>query len=419
MPGEVDIRSEKAETAKGLKEKAEKSGALVTEISPSAMAFPTGFDLQVHLRYPGQSDRETLSGGLNSALIGGYDTIVTMPNTDPFLDDPQVLAKAIKDCQQASVNLGIPVTTLFTAAGTKGMKGDEASDIPALVAAGAVAITDDGWGVRSPEAMRKILESCRDANVAFLQHAEMPGHKGHASPSEFQRKHSIPAYPRTVESQMVARDIELLESVKGARYHVLHVSTRETLDVVRRAKESGLDVTCEVSPHHLYFSNQDIPAELVPERVNSFKMNPPLFDPEDRDALIEGLANGLIDFVSTDHAPHRSDAKATEWALAPFGTRGMETALPVLVGLMWQGRISASRLVEVWSSKAREFLPSKAGAKGLVFLDPARDYLVDAFELPGISRNSCFFDHRLRGRIDMRGEVGTFFARPRFARASK
>lgn len=405
LPEFTSIQREKGGAARGLMDRAIRSGATMEEISNGWRALPTGVDLQVHLRYPGQSQKETLEGGLEAALAGGLDTVLTMPNTNPFLDQPAVLADAIRNLRNAH-----PVKVLFSAAGTVGMRGEAAAPIAELVKAGAVAITDDGWGVRSPEAMESVLRACADSGVPFLQHAEMPGHKGVASASSFQKSENLPEYPREAESQMVRRDVELLRKVTRARYHVLHVTTRNTLEEVRRAKEAGLPVTCEVTPHHLVFANTDIPPESNPVST-AFKMNPPLFGPEDREALRAGLASGLVDFVSTDHAPHEWENKKGGWRTAPFGTRGLETMLPVLLTLVHEGVLSWARLEEVFSGAARRFLALSSVPHGVLFVDPTEKWTVSEGDLPGISRNSCFLGYELRGRIHWRGGAGALYRR--------
>ncbi|NUM87960.1 MAG: amidohydrolase family protein [Bdellovibrionales bacterium] len=406
LPELGGIRMERGDGARGLMDLAIRTGAEMEDVPAHWRALPTGVDLQVHLRFPGQASKETLEGGLASALAGGVDTVLTMPNTNPFLDDPAVLAAAIRDVRGRNPG---PVDVLFSASGTRGMTGEAASPIADLVRAGAVAVTDDGWGVRSPEAMKEVLRACASAGVPFLQHAEMPGHRGVAAAGDFQRASGLPEYPRGVESQMVRRDVELLRGVPGARYHVLHVTTKDTLEEVRRAKEMGLPVTCEVTPHHLFFSHRDIPPESDP-RSASFKMNPPLFDPADRDALRAALASGLVDFVSTDHAPHEAENKRSGWRTAPFGTRGLETMLPVLTALVHEGVLSWGRLEEVFSLAARKFIGASR-VPGLLFVDPEARWTVEERHLPGISRNSCFLGARLTGRLEWRGEAGRLYRR--------
>jgi dihydroorotase len=298
----------------------------------------------------------------------------------------------------------------FTAAATKGMLGVEPSPIEALGRAGAVAITDDGWGVKTEEAQAGVFSACAKAGLLFQQHAEIPGHKGVATSSEFQRREGLPEYPRSAESEMVKRDIGLLRKVKGARYHVLHVSTRESLEEIRRAKAAGLAVTAEVTPHHLFFSNEDIPSNSL---SSNFKFNPPIFSPEDRAALREALRDGTIDCVSTDHAPHEEALKSQGWKLAPFGTRGMETALSTLFTLVKNGELTLGRLIEVFSTAPRRVLGRAEFSlpTGLLFVDPDASFPVLASDLPGISSNSCFLGTTLHGRIELRGEPGRLYAR--------
>lgn len=390
--------------------RAKAESAEVKTIPAHWIALPTGLDLQVHLRFPGQAQKESLEGGLESALYGGYDGLVSMPNTNPFLDTAAALREAIESSK--NVISAYPITVGFAASATKGMQGKEATEIDELAAAGAVAITDDGWGVKYDKAQGAIFASCARHNILFQQHAEMHGHKGVTPESPFQKENGLPEYPRNAESDMIRRDLTILRRHTRARYHVLHVSTRESLEEIRRAKDEGLRISAEVTPHHLMFSNRDIP-ETNDERCTYFKMNPPLFDPEDQDALIEALRDGTIDCVSTDHAPHEKELKGKGWMLAPFGTRGMETALPALMTLVSEGRISLQRAIEVFSSAPRRLisLSQFAQPSGLVFLDPNKKFTVGLEDLPGISENSCFLGHDLTGRVEMRAESDSLYVR--------
>ncbi len=401
--GEKSVRYESGNNAAALMEAADSlSDCWRKSLDREEMVLPTGFDLQVHLRHPGQPHKETLSGGMASALAGGYDSFLTMPNTKPFLFTPEpmvaAMAQADRECPS---QYGWP-KVYFSGAGTIEMQGEEVADIAALAKAGAVAITDDGWGVKSEKAMADIFQRCADVDLPFLQHAEMPGHGGHASPSAYQEKHGIPAYPRTAESEMVARDVALLKKApRGTRYHVLHISTRETLAEIRKAKEAGLNLTCEVTPHHLYFANTDFPEPNDSNKHTDFKMNPPIFAPEDRQALREALEEGLIDCVSTDHAPHEEEAKRDAWQYAGFGTRGLVTSLPTLVTLHAAGLLSAERLKEVYAFGGRKVLGEAKvqGPTGIVIVDKNESWSVQPFDLPGISQNSCFIGANLKGRV--------------------
>ena len=404
-------------TAKGadvsdLKQRIVSESGEVQEIPAHFKSLPTGMDLQVHLRFPGQEEKENLEGGLAAAFAGGYDALLTMPNSTPFLDDPKVLQAAISELNQRFPASVARPRVFFSVSATQQMAGETPSDLAGLMDAGGAAVTDDGWGVRSDDAMLEIFRKCAELNVPFLQHAEMPGHKGFAPASAFQKKNEIPEYPRTAESDMVARDVALLRKVPGARYHVLHISTRETLAEIRKAKDEGLAITCEVTPHHLFFANTDIPA-AENEISTFFKMNPPLFDPEDRAALVEALESGLIDCVSTDHAPHSLEAKRGGWIAAPFGTRGLVTALPTLLTLFARGDLSWNRLVEVYAQAPRTILGQQEimRPRGLLFVDPDVEFSVAKEDLCGISKNSCYIGAKLQGRIELRGEPGQLFTR--------
>lgn len=400
-PDETSVVTAEGEEARRLE--SARAEAHKEEIPSSWVALPTGFDLQVHLRFPGQPGKESLEGGLDSALYGGFDGVLTMPNTNPFLDRKEVLEGAIRDAEKLAASY--PVQVLFTASATIGMQGQQPTDIDALAKAGAAAITDDGWGVKSDDAQAEVFRACARNDLLFQQHAEMPGHKGVATKSAFQTKENLPEYPRRAESDMIRRDLALLRKEKGARYHVLHVSTRESLEEIRRAKAEGLNVTAEVTPHHLIFSNADIPPASDP-RCTYFKMNPPLFAPEDRAALREALRDGTIDCVSTDHAPHELEAKAKGWVLAPFGTRGLETALSALLELVHQGELSLERLEAVFSTVPRRILGQRAQpASGLLFVDLKHAFSVKEEDLPGLSRNSCFLGHSLHGKWRLRCEA--------------
>lgn len=411
LPGSMRVAHTSDPTAiAALKEKARAAGATIREIPSAWIALPTGIDIQVHLRHPGQPHKELLEGGLASALDGGYDAVVTMPNTQPFLDNPAALTEAIASAK--ALEALYPVRIGFTASATLGMQGQQATDIDALAKAGACAITDDGWGVKSSEAQAAIFAACARNDLLFQQHAEMPGHKGVATSSDFQKSHSLPEYPRSAECDMIRRDIELLRKTPNARYHVLHVSTRESLDEIRKAKAEGLKVTAEVTPHHLFFSSDQIPPESD-ERSGYFKMNPPLFGPEDKAALRAALRDGTIDCVSTDHAPHEKELKTKGWLLAPFGTRGLETALPALLTLVKEGELSLERLEEVFSSAPRKVLgfPELMEPTGMLFVDPEIAHTVEENDLPGVSVNSCFLGASLHGRIELRCEAGAIYER--------
>jgi len=360
-----------------------------------------GVDPQVHLRVPGQPEKETARSGLDAAVIGGMAALLTMPNTKPVIDDLDVLAKAKEELDPASKATGVKV--LISAAITKGQRGKETVDFSELAKAGVAAFTDDGVGVMSDEIMKQAFRASADTGLAILQHAEMLGHGGVLHQSQVQQALGVKAYPSAAESEMVERDLRLLSDYPGARYHVLHVSAKETLAAVSRAKEKGLAVTCEVSPHHLYFSCDDINPEQP-----SFKMNPPLRSHEDRKALRQALRDGLCDFVATDHAPHEPEAKTLKFATSAYGTTGLETSLRVLLSLVHQGELSLKRLAEVFSKAPATFLGLDHLAQGFkvgenfygVLVDWKKPVEVTLEQLKSQSKNNCFLGTTLNGDIE-------------------
>jgi dihydroorotase len=287
----------------------------------------------------------------------------------------------------------------FSASATREMKGSEATDILSLAKDGAVCITDDGWGTQDDQVTRKIFEQCEKAGLPFFQHCESGLHHGVASPSEFQRKNGLKEYPRESESLMLKRDLSLLKDFPRLRYHALHLSTRESIEAIKRAKDQGLSVTCEVSPHHLFYSNEDIPDLQSVYSVN-YKMNPPLFSAKDRSSLRAAFADGTIDFISTDHAPHAALQKQKGWAAAPFGTRGLETCFSVLWTLAEELGLRDGRVLEAFSSGPRSFLNQPiVDSSHFFFFEPTALWNVEENDLPGVSKNSCFIGAQLKGRI--------------------
>jgi dihydroorotase len=397
-----------SDSVKDILTRAKALGSWTKQIPDSWKSLSTGLDLQVHLRFPGQPQKETLEGGLESALLAGYDSLVSMPNTNPYLDSAEALGMAIQSSKDLASEY--PVRIGFAASATLGMKGESAAPIDALAKAGAVAITDDGWGVKSDKAQEEIFAACAANDLLFQQHCEMPGHRGVTPAGIFQKRYDLPEYPRSAESEMIRRDLNLLRKQRGARYHVLHVSTKESLVEIERAKAEGLQVTVEVTPHHLFFSNEDIP-EPVDPRCTYFKMNPPLFSPEDRDALQKALVDGLIDCVSTDHAPHEKELKQKGWLISPFGTRGMETALPVLLTLAKPLGFDLQKIEKIFSSRPREILKKFQEPTGIIFVDEEHTHEITQEDLPGISENSCFLGKTLKGRIEMRAHPELVYSR--------
>ncbi len=363
--------------------------------------MPSGVDPQVHLRVPGQGHKERPETGLRAALRGGVGALLTMPNTQPVIDSPEVLAEARSQVIAAENATGVRV--LFSAAMTEGQRGEFAVSGPELAQAGVVALTDDGRGVAREDVMKAVFEQAALSGLPLLQHAEVPGHGGVVAPSTLQKKLGLAAYPDSAEIDMVKRDLEILKNFPEVRYHVLHVSLSQTVEWVQKARALGLKASCEVSPHHLIFSSED----LV-EGNTSFKMNPPLRAPKERDELQNLLSSGAIDFVATDHAPHEEKGKGEDFRSSYFGTTGLETSLRVLFTLMAQGKLSEERLVEVFSTAPARFLGIDNEFGSVQPGRPLRALLVDPHaparpvvqgDLESLSKNNVFLGFPLAGRI--------------------
>lgn len=363
--------------------------------------MPAGVDAQVHLRVPGQGHKETPETGLKAALRGGYCALLTMPNTQPTIDSVEVLEQGRAEVRPYEQEFGVQV--FWSAAITKKLNSDDWTDYQALAQAGVRAFTNDGLGVGSDHVMEEAFRRIENLNLPLLQHAEFLGHGGSLAPGPVQEKVGAAPYPDEPEWKMVERDIRELKKHPQARYHVLHVSSRRTLDFVREGRKQGLLVSAEVSPHHLFFNTETIVADN-----NSFKMNPPIRSREDQMALWKALRDGDVDFVATDHAPHEDLMKTGGFDKVAFGTLGLETTLPVLIWGLNEGFLTPQRFVEVWATRPARFLglPPGLGRFDLnapfhaVWLDvkaPASVYTVD--KISSLSKNSCFLGTRLPGQI--------------------
>lgn len=360
-----------------------------------------GVDVQAHLRVPGQSHKETPDTGVKAALRGGYKALLTMPNTNPVIDTPEICLMAKNQVAEATSQYGVDV--YLSAAMTKGQAGQEPVNGLALSKVGVKALTDDGKGLASDQIMEELFKISENTKLPLLQHAEFPGHGGVLAPGPVQSKLGVKAYYANAEVDMVKRDLALLKKYPKARYHVLHVSSAETILEIAKAKKEGLNATCEVCPHHLLFSVDDIS-----ESDSSFKMNPPLRADSDRAALREALNNGTIDFMSTDHAPHETAMKTSDFAHAAFGTTGLEAALRTVLTLHHMGILSKKRVVEVFSQRPAEFLNIQNTVKRIKKGQPFEAVLVESqnktfkvqkSDLESLSQNSCFLGYPLNGQI--------------------
>ena len=365
--------------------------------------MPSGVDGQVHLRVPGQEQKEKPETGLMAALKGGVGALLTMPNTNPVLDNATDLKKAAEIVKNAERLTGVKV--LFTGAMTLGQKGLAAVDAEKMAETNIVAaLTDDGRGVESDAVMEAVFQQAEKTGLPLLQHAEYLGHGGSVSPSAKQQKWGLRAIPDESEWKMVERDVGLLKKYPKVRYHLLHSSLKKSVEIILEAREKfGLQATCEVSPHHLLFSSEDIR-----ENDTSFKMNPPLRSEENRKFLVEALCDGRIDFVATDHAPHEKESKGNDFNKSAFGTTGLEASLRVLLTFWQKGDLNSQRLVQVFSQKPAQFLKIDSEFGAIQVGRPLRAILVDPDfkaqpfsekELESLSKNCVFRDYPLGGKI--------------------
>jgi len=357
---------------------------------------PGLIDVHVHLREPGEEGKETVLTGSRAAVAGGFTSVVAMPNTRPPNDSPQVTELVLARARAAGLCRVYPAGTI-----SKGLAGEELSEMGELRAAGCVCFTDDGRPVMSASLMRRALLYARPLGVPVMAHEEDLTLSGHGVVNEgptAARLGLLPV-PRSAEVAMVARDLVLAEEVDG-RLHLAHVSCAESIALVREARRRGVRVTCEATPHHFTLTD-----EAVDGYRTSAKMNPPLRRAEDVAAVRQGLADGTIDCIATDHAPHGPLEKEVEFDKAANGVVGLETAVPLALELVRAGTLSPSRLVALLSDgPARAFgLPGGHLGKGapadVTVIDPQAEWTVDAERFQSKCRNTPFHGLEVQGRV--------------------
>ena len=361
-------------------------------------AFPAFVDPHVHLRTPGREDEEDIDSGTRAAAAGGFCAILAQPNTHPVVDSAPVL-RSLRERARAEAR----IPTGFMAAITVGQQGERLTEMAELADVGAAGFTDDGLPVRSGGVMRQALQYQRLAGRVLALHEEDPSLSGDGAMHEGEMSAllGVAGIPSVSESSMVARDCALALYEEG-RIHVQHVSARETVDVIERAKAAGTAVTCEAAPHHLLLTD-----EAVRSLDTNMKMNPPLRSDADRRALIEALRSGAIDCIATDHAPHAREEKEQPFELAPMGVTGLETAFAALhTGLVLGGVLDLSLLVERMTSGGTPFgldVPTlKPGAPAnLCLVDLEAEWDVGEAGYESRSANCAFAGRRLTGRVRM------------------
>ena len=360
----------------------------------AGMIVTPGFiDLHCHLREPGQELSETIETGTRAAARGGFTAVCTMPNTQPVNDNASVTRGIVERAAAAGMVRVWPI-----GAASVGSQGDALAEIAAMKDAGIVAVSDDGKPVATARLMRQVMDYCRGLDLPVIDHCEDPSLFAGGVMREGPRsiRLGLKGIPAQSESICVGRDVEVA-MLTGARLHIAHMSTRASLEYVRAAKKQGLQVTCEVTPHHFTLIDEDV-------RYDShYKMNPPLASREDRAALIEGLADGSVDAIATDHAPHHPSSKDVEFDRAPFGITGFETALALgLNELVHTGKLSLKRLVELLTSGPARVLgiERKIAADepaDLTIFSPDHSWTFRVSDSPSKSRNTPFDGRAFRG----------------------
>ena len=355
---------------------------------------PGLIDLHVHLREPGQDYKETIASGTAAAAAGGFTSVCTMPNTSPVVDTDEWVEWLRQPERGAVVNV-FPI-----AAATQGSRGASLTDFASLQRAGAVAVTDDGKPILEDEIMRAALSLGAELNFPVVQHAEdtrlTENASMHEGPASFRL--GLRGMTAAAEAAIVDRDVTLAQHIRDARLHVAHLSTADALKSVRRGKRAKARVTCEVTPHHFTLLDEN-----VGEYDTNCKMNPPLRSAADREAILAALADGTVDAIATDHAPHEPALKDVEFDRAPFGILGFETALALsLEQLVHAGRLSLMRMVELFTTgPARVLGIERKIAAGqpadLTIFSTTHEWSYDVKQSPSKSRNSPFDARNFKG----------------------
>ena len=375
-------------------------GATVVE-SPEGLVICPGFiDMHVHLREPGQEHKETVATGTASAVAGGFTAVACMPNTSPVNDNANVTTYILDKAREANLARVYPIGAV-----SRGSQGELLADIADMRNAGCVAITDDGHPVKTAILLRRALEYAGMFGMPVIEHCEDPSLKGDAVAHEgyYAASLGLRGMPGACEALGVERGV-LLAELTGSSFHVAHMSARASLRAVRKAKEAGLRVTCEVAPHHFTLTDEAL-ATPVAYDTNT-KMNPPLREAADRDAMLDGISDGSVDAIATDHAPHHYDEKKVEYDRAPFGIVGLETAVPLsLDRLVHAGRIRLSRMVELLSVNPARILNvpggtlSEGAPADITIIAPDLKVKIEAAKLRSRSKNTPFDGWELRGGV--------------------
>ena len=357
---------------------------------------PGFFDMHVHFREPGQTHKEDITSGALAAAYGGFTGVLCMPNTKPPIDNTEVIDALTKKAKGNIVNI------YNTGCATIGREGTNITDINTLHNHGALAITDDGSPIADDRIMRRVLEETAKVNIPVIQHCEVMSitNKGIINEGTVSKKLRVKGTPNASEYEIIKRDAELVQKVKGSNYHVQHISTKEGVELVRKAKKEGLNVTAEACPHHFILTD-----DAITKYGANAKMNPPLRTKEDVEAVVEGLRDGTIDTICTDHAPHSDEEKSLPLEKAPFGIIGLETAVGLAYTyLVEKGIISVEEMIMKMSVNPRRILNlpeikiQEGEVANFTILDLNSKCTVDVNKFHSKSKNSPYNGWELKGK---------------------
>lgn len=385
-----------AEVGKDLKA----DGAQVTNVPAGLIICPGFIDMHVHLREPGQEHKETVATGVASAVAGGFTAVACMPNTKPVNDNAGVTQLILQKAKEAGLARVYPIGAV-----SRGQKGEELADIAELKEAGCVAVTDDGLPVATAILARRALEYTSMFNMPMIEHCEDQTLKGDGVAHEGPVAASLGlrGIPGVAEAITAGRDV-LLAEMTGGHVHIAHMSAWTTIEAVRQGKSRGVNVTCEVCPHHFTLTD-DMLAEPIAYDTNT-KMNPPLREARDRDAMLKGIVDGTVDVIATDHAPHHYDEKNVEFDRAPFGIVGLETCVPITLDkLVHTKLITLSRMVELLSVNPAKILHVTGGTLSpgapadITILAPELNVTIDKTKLVSKSKNTPYHGWSFKGGV--------------------
>ncbi len=368
------------------------------------IAAPGFIDLHCHLRDPGLEEKETIATGTQAAARGGFTTVCCMPNTEPVIDNRSIVDYVKEKAATEGAVRVLPIGCI-----TRGRKGEALADMGEMAAAGVTAFSDDGSPVMNSRLMRQALDYSLAFGLPVIEHCEdkVLAENGQMNEGIISTRLGLPGIPAAAEESMVARDIALAE-LTGARLHIAHVSTSGSVDLVRAGKKKGVRVTCEVTPHHLTLTE-----EKVMGYDTNAKVNPPLRTQKDIAALIEGLKDGTIDAIATDHAPHTALEKLCEFAYAPFGISILETAFGMVMGLVHAGKIDLNLLISKMTCEPAKILGERFGKLGtlevgspadIVLIDSDKEWTVDPLTFASKGKNTPLGGVKLKGKV-----VTTFY----------